>query len=157
MSSQDARHSATTFGSGSSTLKRERPSNQRILSHNRFLRVVCWLLIGSFVVSLILAQPAAAQTENPVCADESGTLPDMIEGFIQLTTAFGLIGLIVVWQADELAEMIAFESERRQRFKNHKLTATKSAGVLVVLGPLFTIAGTVMELPIAQCVDLVPF
>lgn len=105
----------------------------------------------------MFAQPAVAQAENPVCADESGTLTNMIEGFIQLTTAFGLVGLIVVWQADELAEMVAFDSDRRERLKRHKRTATKSAAVLVVLGPLFTIAGTVMELPIAQCVDLVPF
>jgi hypothetical protein len=81
----------------------------------------------------------------------------MIEGFIQLTTAFGLVGLIVVWQADELAEMMAFGPEQRKRLKNHKRTAMKSAAVLVLLGPVFTIAGTVMELPIAQCVNLIPF
>lgn len=116
-------------------------------------------LITILLCSLIGAQPVVAQEadENPVCSDESGTLPDMIEGFVQLTTAFGFMGLLVVWQIDELAEMFTLGAERKQALKKHKLGAMKSATVLLLLGPLFTIAGSVMELPVAQCVDLVPF
>lgn len=117
--------------------------------------------IGSVVVALMLvllvaAQPAAAQETNPICSDDSDTLTNMIEGFIQLTTALGLVGLLVVWQADELAEMFMLNQEQKRGIKRHKIGALKSASVLVVLGPLFTVAGRVMDLPIAQCVDLVP-
>jgi hypothetical protein len=92
-----------------------------------------------------------------VCADESGTLVSMIEGFIQLTTALGLMGLLVVWQADELMEMFMLGREQKHQIKRHKRGAMKSATVLVLLGPLFTVAASMMDLPIAQCVDLVPF
>lgn len=114
------------------------------------------LLLITFVLSLMVAQPAVAQNSNPVCQDESNTLTNMIEGFVQLTTALGLVGLLVVWQADELAEMFTLSQEQTARLKQHKVNAMKSATVLVLLGPLFTIAGNTMDLPIAQCVDLIP-
>lgn len=120
-------------------------------------RIGWWLLVMSLVLSVLVAQPAAAQGTNPVCSDGSGTLPNMIEGFIQLTTALGLMGLLVVWQADELMEMFTLSPEQKRTIKNHKRNAMKSAAVLVLLGPLFTVAGGVMQLPIAQCVDLVPY
>lgn len=114
------------------------------------------LVVAVLVFSVLATQPAVAQDSNPVCTDESGTLVNMIEGFIQLTTALGLIGLLVVWQADELADMFTLNQEQKANLKRHKVNAMKSASVLVLLGPLFTIAGNTMELPIAQCVDLVP-
>ena len=107
-------------------------------------------------VILIATQPALAQT-NPVCAEESGTLQNMIEGFVQLTTALGLMGLLIVWQADSLMEMFTLSREQKVSIKQHKRGAMRSAATLVVLGPLFTVAGSMMGLPIAQCVDLVPF
>lgn len=115
------------------------------------------LLLSGVLLSLLTIQPVAAQSSNPVCSDSSGTLPSMIEGFIQLTTSLGLMGLLVVWQADELAEMFTLGPEQKRTLKEHKRGAMKSAGVLVLLGPLFTVAGGMMELPVAQCVDLVPF
>lgn len=105
----------------------------------------------------LLAQPAAAQADNPVCQDSSDTLSDMIEGFLQITTGLGLMGLLVVWQGDSLLEMFTLDRDRQTQLKRHKRKAGKSAIVLVALGPLFTVAGSTMELPIAQCVDLVPF
>ena len=115
------------------------------------------LLLSGILLSLFTIQPVAAQSSNPVCSGDSGTLPNMIEGFIQLTTALGLMGLLVIWQADELMEMFTLAPEQKQTFVSHKRSAMKSAAVLVVLGPLYTIAGSVMGLPIAQCVDVVPF
>nr|WP_276258962.1 hypothetical protein [Haloglomus sp. DT116] len=108
-------------------------------------------------------QPAAAQDNsgsgatNPICQDSSDTLAQMIEGFIQITTAIGLMGLLVVWQADSLMEMFTLSREQKAKIKEHKRGAMRSAGVLVVLGPLFSVAGSTMGLPIAQCVDLIPF
>lgn len=118
-----------------------------------------WLIIAALLFGLLAAQPVAAQEseDNPVCSDESGTLVNMIEGFIQLTTALGVVGLLVVWQADELTSMFTVDQERKQNLKRHKISAMKSAAILVLLGPLFTVGGSMMELPIAQCVDLIPF
>ena len=120
-------------------------------------RRLAWLaLLAIALLAVLAAQPAAAQASNPVCAEESGTLVSMIEGFIQITTALGLMGLLVVWQADELASMFAGR-QTTEALKHHKRGAIKSGVVLVLLGPLFTVAARVMGLPIAQCVDLVPF
>lgn len=119
----------------------------------RLLRIGLFALLVLLVIAM---EPAAAQT-NPVCGEESGTLVNMIEGFIQITTALGLMGLLVVWQADELADMFTIDERRAYMLKQHKLGAMKSAAILVLLGPLFTIAGSAMDLPIAQCVDLIPF
>ncbi|QLD87434.1 hypothetical protein HWV23_10505 [Natronomonas halophila] len=110
------------------------------------------------VFSLLTAQPAtAAESSNPVCNEQSGTLTDMIEGFVQLTTGLGIMGLLVVWQADELMEMFTLSREQKASLKEHKRGAMKSGVVLTVLGPLFTLAGNSMDLPIAECVNLIPF
>lgn len=122
-----------------------------------FVRVGALLVVVGLLVGILAAQPVAAQAENPVCAGESGTLPNMIEGFVQLTTALGLMGLLVIWQADELAQMATMKPEQTRALKQHKRGAMKSAAVLVLLGPLFTIAGQLMQLPVADCVNLVPF
>ncbi|GAA0280521.1 hypothetical protein [Halobacterium noricense] len=106
------------------------------------------------LVSLLMVQPAAAQS-SAVCSADN--LPSMIEGFFQLTTALGIVGLAVVWQADSLIEMFTLSPERKKGLKRHKRSAMKSAVVLVVLGPLYTVAGSMMNLPLATCVDLVPW
>jgi len=118
-----------------------------------------YLVLGVLAVMLFAVQPALAQSEstNPVCQDDSGTLANMIEGFIQITTGLGIMGLLLVFQADSLAEMFTLNREQKASIKQHKRGAMRSAGVLVVIGPLFTVAGSAMELPIAQCVDLIPF
>jgi hypothetical protein len=106
------------------------------------------------ILSLVAVQPAAAQS-NAVCSADN--LPSMIEGFFQLTTALGIVGLAIVWQADSLIEMFTLNPEQKKGLKRHKRSAMKSAVVLVVLGPLYTVAGSTMSLPLAQCVNLVPW
>nr|WP_255197742.1 hypothetical protein [Halorarius litoreus] len=81
----------------------------------------------------------------------------MIEGFVQITTGLGIMGLLVVWQSDALLSMFTFGREQKAKLKEHKRDAMRSAATLVVLGPLFTVGGSAMGLPIAQCVDLIPF
>jgi len=104
--------------------------------------------------SLFAVQPVAAQS-NAVCSADN--LPSMIEGFFQLTTTLGIVGLAIVWQADSLIEMFTITLDQKKELKRHKRSAMKSAVVLVVLGPLYTVAGSMMGLPLAQCVDLVPW
>jgi hypothetical protein len=105
-------------------------------------------------LSLFAVEPAAAQS-NAVCSADN--LPSMIEGFFQLTTALGIVGLAVVWQADSLIEMFTITPEQKKGLKRHKRSAMKSAVVLVALGPLYTVAGSMMGLPLAQCVNLAPW
>jgi hypothetical protein len=109
------------------------------------------------VVLTVAVGPAAAQADNPVCQDSSETLADMIEGFLQITVGLGVMGLLVVWQADSLMSMFRIPRDERSQLKQHRRAAGKSAVTLVVLGPLFAIAGSAMDLPVAQCVDLIPF
>lgn len=113
--------------------------------------------IALAILTLVATEPALAQTTNPVCQESSGTLATMIEGFLQITVALGVMGLLVVWQAESLMEMFTLSRDQKARLKEHKRGAVRSAVVLVLLGPLFTVAGSTMGLPIAQCVDLIPF
>ncbi|WP_241431452.1 hypothetical protein [Natrialba hulunbeirensis] len=118
-----------------------------------------WRLVRQFTLVLVLIsitaiKPVAAQ-DGVVC--EAEQLPSMISGFFQITTALGIIGLVVVWQADSLAEMFTVNPEQKKGLKQHKRTAMKSAVILLVLGPLYTVAGSTMGLPLAECVDLVPW
>jgi hypothetical protein len=106
------------------------------------------------LLSLVAVHPVAAQS-GAVCGAEK--LPGMIEGFFQLTTGLGIIGLAVVWQADSLIEMFTLNPEQKKGFKRHKRSAMKSTVILVVLGPLYTVAGSMMGLPLAECVNLVPW
>ena len=118
---------------------------------NSFLRQT---VLAVVLVSLIAVQPVVAQ-DNAVC--NADNLPSMIEGFFQLTTGLGIVGLAVVWQADSLIEIFTLNPDQKKGLKRHKRSAMKSAVVLVVLGPLYTVAGSMMGLPLAQCVDLVPW
>lgn len=111
-------------------------------------------LLTVVVLGLVAVEPALAQT-NPVCQTDG--LSEIISGFFRLTTALGLVGFVVVWQVDSLVEMFTISPEQRKRLKHHKRVALKSTVVLLLLGPLFTVAGSVMGLPLAECVDLVPF
>jgi len=129
----------------------ERSSATESSSGNRLHRQAAVTVV---LLSLFAVQPAAAQT-NAVCSADN--LPSMIEGFFQLTTALGIVGLAIVWQADSLIEMFTLNPEQKKGLKRHKRSAMKSAVVLVVLGPLYTVAGSMMGLPLAQCVDLVPW
>ena len=103
---------------------------------------------------IVAVDPALAQ-DGVVCEAEG--LPEMISGFFQITTALGILGLVVVWQADSLAEMFTMNVEQKKSLKQHKRTAMKSAIILVILGPLYTVAGAAMGLPLAECVDFVPW
>ncbi|TKX58613.1 hypothetical protein EXE44_06965 [Halorubrum sp. SS7] len=106
------------------------------------------------MLTVVAVDPVAAQ-DSAVC--EAERLPEMISGFFQLTTAIGLMGLVVVWQADSLIELFTMRREQREGLKRHKRTALRSTVILLVLGPLYTVAGSVMNLPLAECVDLVPW
>jgi hypothetical protein len=110
-------------------------------------------VLGTIVVG---TEPVLA-AQNPICAEDTGTLVDMIEGFVQVTTGLGVMGLLIIWQADSLLQMFTHSQEQQAGLKRHKRSALKSAAILVLLGPLFTLLGSSMELPIADCVDLVPF
>ena len=112
-------------------------------------------LATSLLLLLVLAVDPVAAQDGAVC--EAERLPEMISGFFQLTTAIGLMGLVVVWQADSLMEMFTLRPEQREGLKQHKMSALKSAVILLVLGPLYTVAGSMMNLPLAECVDLVPW
>lgn len=111
-------------------------------------------LLGAMFGFLVVVQPVAAQTTAVCGADK---LPGMIEGFFQLSIGLGLVGLVVVWQADSLIEMFTMDAAQKKTLKRHKLAALKSGVVLLALGPLYTVAGTTMGLPLAECVDLVPW
>jgi hypothetical protein len=114
-------------------------------------------VFGGVTLALVLLAVDPALAQNPVCQEDSGTLVDMIEGFVQITTGLGVMGLLVIWQADSLMQMFTLSKEQQAALKRHKRSALKSATILVLLGPLFTLMGSSMELPIADCVDLVPF
>ncbi|WP_394348224.1 hypothetical protein [Halorubrum sp. SS7] len=119
------------------------------------LRAACRrVVLSGFILTVVAVDPVAAQ-DSAVC--EAERLPEMISGFFQLTTAIGLMGLVVVWQADSLIELFTMRREQREGLKRHKRTALRSTVILLVLGPLYTVAGSVMNLPLAECVDLVPW
>lgn len=104
--------------------------------------------IATVLVLIVAVDPVLAQ-ESAVC--EAERLPEMISGFFQLTTAVGLMGLVVVWQADSLVAMFTVRPDQREALKRHKRTALKSAVVLLVLGPLTTVAGSMIHSVGRQC------
>ncbi len=112
------------------------------------------IVLAAIILGIIAVDPVAAQTDA-IC-DAQG-LPEMVSGFFQLTTGLGLLGLVVVWQADSFIEMFTVGPQQREALKRHKQTALKSAVILVVLGPLYTVAGSTMGLPLAECIDLTPW
>ena len=133
---------------------RDRPTGEQQDPIGLRQRMVRSGLASFIILSLVAVDPVLAQ-DSVVCDAEG--LPDMISGFFQITTALGIMGLVVVWQADSLVEMFTMNIEQKKSLKQHKRTAMKSAVILVILGPLYTVAGSAMGLPLAECVDLVPW
>jgi len=133
---------------------RDRPTGEQQSPNGLRQRVVRSGFASFLILSLVAVDPVLAQ-DSVVCDAEG--LPDMISGFFQITTALGIMGLVVVWQADSLVEMFTMNIEQKKSLKQHKRTAMKSAVILVILGPLYTVAGSAMGLPLAECVDLVPW
>jgi hypothetical protein len=78
----------------------------------------------------------------------------MIEGFFRLSTTIGIVGLVVVWQADSFVDIFTFSVEQKRALKQHKRSAMKSAVILILLGPLYTVGGSMMGLPLADCITL---
>ena len=109
------------------------------------------------VLSLVAVDPVLAQQTSQGAVCNADNLPGMIEGFFQLTTGLGIVGLAVIWQADSLIEMFTLDPEQKKGLKRHKRSAMKSAVILVILGPLYTVAGSMMGLPLAECVNLIPW
>ncbi|ELZ27056.1 hypothetical protein C474_16939 [Halogeometricum pallidum JCM 14848] len=122
--------------------------------HYRFVHRAA---VPVFVLLLAAVDPALAQTTDQSIVCQADGLSTMISGFFQLTTGLGVIGLVIVWQGNSLMEMFSFGLDAREKIKRHKRTAFKSTGMLLVLGPLYTVAGSTMGLPLASCVDLAPW
>lgn len=117
----------------------------------RHVRQIAFSLL---LLSLFAIKPALAQNDV-ICDAEQ--LSGMIAGFFRITTAIGIVGLVIVWQVDSLAEMFTMNPDQKKGLKRHKRTALKSIAALLALGPLYTVAGSAMGLPLAECVDLVPW
>jgi hypothetical protein len=120
-------------------------------------RKLAFAALTTLLVSSVAVGPVAAQVplQSSVC--DAQNLPGIIEGFFQITTSLGIMGLVVIWQADSLVDMFTLDPEQKRGLKRHKQSAMKSAVILVVLGPLYTVAGPIMGLPLAECVNLVPW
>jgi hypothetical protein len=130
-------------------------SSTRHATHLRSrARLLGQLSLTLVLLSLVAVDPVLAQ-ESSVC--HADKLQGMIEGFFQLTTGLGIVGLVTIWQADSLMEMFVMNLEKKKGLEHHKRSSLKSAAVLVVLGPLYTVAGTTMGLPLAECINLVPW
>lgn len=120
-------------------------------------RIALLVVVAGPLLALLAVEPVAAQSAPPVCSDGSGTLPNVIEGFIQVTTALGLLGLLVVWQADAITENLVIGIEGKRRITQQKLRTAKTSAALVFLGTLCILASQTMHLPLAHCIDPVPF
>ncbi|WP_338016497.1 hypothetical protein [Natrialba swarupiae] len=116
-------------------------------------RITFRTAVVGIVLSIIAVQPALA--DDVLCDAEQ--LPDLVSGFFQITTTLGIIGLVVVWQADSLMEMFTASPDQKRSLKQHKRSALKSAVILLVLGPLYTVAASIMGLPLGDCINLVPW
>jgi hypothetical protein len=148
----DNEESISESGRGERTGSKERLDRRYPRTRTRIESIVGRVAFGIIVLSITAVQPALAQ--NAVCAATG--LPTLISGFFQLTTGIGLIGAVVVWQANALADLFTLDRDQRESLKRYKRRALKSAVVLVVLGPLYSVAGAMMGLPLATCVDLTP-
>lgn len=138
-----------------STLTKSDRTIQTVFQNRLVNRLVHRSLVVSTAVLVVAVSPALAQTTDPICT--ASNFPTMLEGFFQFTTSLGIIGLAVVWQADSLMEVFTFDPDRKRRFEQHKRTALKSTVILLVLGPLYTVAGSIMGLPLASCINLTPW
>lgn len=140
---------------------RIRGVSERYRTHD----IVRWAFLFVCVLGLtiVAAQPAVADhnsdssTTNPVCQDKSHWFAQAIEGIILILVAVGLIGVLIVLLIEELMSMFTLDPERKEQIRRHKRGTLKSGSMIAFLPPLFTVAMSMMGLPIARCIDFVPF
>jgi hypothetical protein len=108
------------------------------------------LVVGFVLVAF--NTPVAAQTNTTAICQQSG-LENAINGFLSLTTGVGLIGALGMYKFNVLVEILAMNPEQKKQLKRKKNDIKKGVILLVGSGPLFGLAGSLMGLPIASCVN----
>lgn len=138
---------------------RTSPITARVASRGRPFgpRLALLAVLAGPLLALLAVDPVAAESPPPVCSADSGTLPSLIEGFIQLTTALGLLGLLAVWQADTITDRLVIGIEGQRRLTQQKLRTAKRSATLVILGTLLILASQLNHLLITHCTNPVPF
>lgn len=79
------------------------------------------------------------------------------ETFIRFTFGAGLLGAFVVWQGTALGNMLSLDRNQKRKLKKYRGSATKSFGVLVLLGPLFQVITSVLGVGAVGCMSLTFF
>lgn len=110
------------------------------------------LIIGSAV----FAAPAAAQTSNPICAQDSmQPVEDILNAIIQLAFFGGVVGSIVTYFGTQAVEAAPVSENRREQLKSLRKRTFGASIKMVVAGPaiLFILDGVIN----INCLNLIPF
>jgi hypothetical protein len=106
------------------------------------------------VLSMVAVQPVMGQA-TIVCNGGSATqLGELLQRFFQLTTLVGILGVFAIWQGGSLAEIITLSQKQKRNIKQHKSSSLKAAVVLVLIGPLFSVASSGLVGGSMDCLDL---
>lgn len=110
------------------------------------------------------ASPAAWEKGDwvhTVASDHPGpsqsNLGSIVETFVRFTFGAGLLGAFVVWQGTALGNMLSLDRSQKRKLKKYRGSATKSFGVLVLIGPLFTVITSVLGVGAVGCISLTFF
>lgn len=114
-------------------------------------------VVGLTALVLVAADPTAAQN---ICENASGStnrIGNIVNGFFQLTTALGLVGVVLLWQGDALANLFTLSPKQKRGLKRRKSSAMKGALVLLLLGPMIFALDQVIPgggLPLGGCANV---
>lgn len=114
------------------------------------LEVVLLLTIATIPVA------ATGPSDNPVC--NTGMIPSLMNTGIQLSI-WGAGGVMfLTYVGTNALESIPFISqEQREMLKSARGTAIRRGFLVFLAGPVFTLFANAADIPLASCINFVPF
>lgn len=95
---------------------------------------------------------------NPDNGDSGADkIHDMIEGAIRLMTGLGVVGFIAAYQANRLVDILPLRPDQQKKLKQQRRKMMGAAGSVLMIGPMYEIGAQAMNLPIPQCITLIPW
>lgn len=122
----------------------------------RLKRQVTLYAVGLLAMVTLLAAPAAAQTENPICTQSNmQPIVNILNAVIQLSFFGGVLGSITTYFGTSAVEAAPVSEDRREQLKSLRKRTLSASIKLVVAGPViyFVLQGVVS----IDCLNLIPF
>lgn len=126
------------------------PSRESLLLVGFGIQLALLLTVATLPVA------AAGSGDNPIC--NTGMIPGLMNVGIQLSIWGAGGGMFLTYVGTNALESVPFISqEQREALKSARGTAIRRGLLVFLAGPVFTLIANAADIPLAECIEFVPF